>query len=102
MKGEELLYRLREIMPEIGVNPVADEMYNIVDAAVGGGVITPDIVHCRECLFHRELDRTNPEEDEYIEGCVWCRLLGVGESEYGFCYKAKRIEKERKNNENHD
>lgn len=27
---QELLYRLREIMPEIGENPVADEMYNIV------------------------------------------------------------------------
>lgn len=26
---QELLYRLREIMPEIGDNPVADEMYNI-------------------------------------------------------------------------
>ena len=27
---QELLYRLREIMPEIGENPVADEMYNMV------------------------------------------------------------------------
>ena len=30
MRTDELLYRLREIMPEIGENEVADEMYKIV------------------------------------------------------------------------
>lgn len=39
MKGEELLYRLRKIMPEVGVGPVADEMYNIVYEALQDSTI---------------------------------------------------------------
>lgn len=54
---QELLYRLREIMPEIGENPVADEMYNMV---------------------FEYAENTDSYEDSFIEGCLWC-MLGRGD-----------------------
>lgn len=57
---QELLYRLREIMPEIGENPVADEMYNMVfEYAENTDEDVVEIVRCKDCIHHRQLDRTD-------------------------------------------
>ena len=48
---QELLYRLREIMPEIGENPVADEMYNMVfEYAENTGEDVVEVVRCKDCI----------------------------------------------------
>lgn len=76
---QELLYRLREIMPEIGENPVADEMYNMVFAhAENTDENVVEVVRCKDCIHHRQLDRKDRYEDSFIEGCLWC-MLGRGD-----------------------
>lgn len=46
---QELLYRLREIMPEIGENPVADEMYNMVfEYAENTDEDVVEVVRCKD------------------------------------------------------
>lgn len=128
---QELLYRLREIMPEIGENPVADEMYNMVfeyaentdedvvevvrckkteyiDKAAAVRILEAksdmavctdaqpyfaaaakmigllssadvvEVVRCKDCIHHRQLDRKDRYEDSFIEGCLWC-MLGRGD-----------------------
>ena len=58
---QELLYRLREIMPEIGENPVADEMYNMVfEYAENTDEDVVEVVRCKDCIHHRQLDRKDP------------------------------------------
>lgn len=53
---QELLYRLREIMPEIGENPVADEMYNMVfEYAENIDEDVVEVVRCKDCIHHRQL-----------------------------------------------
>lgn len=48
---QELLYRLREIMPEIGENPVADEMYNMVfEYAENTDEDVVEVVRCKDCV----------------------------------------------------
>ena len=65
---QELLYRLREIMPEIGENPVADEMYNMVfEHAENTDEDVVEVVRCKDCIHHRQLDRTDSYEDSFIE-----------------------------------
>lgn len=85
MKGEELLYRLREIMPEVGVNPVADEMYNIVHKALQDSTILECYVCCENCLYSRELDRSDTYEGDFIEDCVWCNMFGDGMLRRDYC-----------------
>ena len=96
---QELLYRLREIMSEIGENPVADEMFNMVfEYAENIDEDVVEVVRCKDCIHHRQLDRTDSYEDSFIEGCLW-RMLGA-ETELcrnSFATTAKK-EKARMNN----
>lgn len=93
---QELLYRLREIMPEIGENPVADEMYNMVfEYAEDTGEDVVEVVRCKDCIHHRQLDRKDSYEDSFVEGCLWCMLgRGDGVMPEQFCDYGKRRESE--------
>lgn len=76
---QELLYRLREIMPEIGENPVADEMYNMVfEYAENMDKDVVEVVRCKDCIHHRQLDRQDCYENTFIDGCLWC-MIGRGD-----------------------
>ena len=96
---QELLYRLREIMPEIGENPVADEMYNMVfEYAENTDEDVVEVVRCKDCIHHRQLDRKDLYEDSFVEGCLWCMLgRGDGVMPEQFCDDGKK-EKARMNN----
>lgn len=76
MTTAELLFRLREIMPEIGENPVADEMYNIVKETLEDSTILG--CEIRKTVCSRELDRSDRYEDSFSDNCVWCDNLGDG------------------------
>lgn len=63
---QELLYRLREIMPEIGENPVADEMYNMVfEYAENTDEDVVEVVRCKDCVNSAAYP-WRPED------CLWC------------------------------
>lgn len=52
-----------------------------------------EVVHCRDCVMHRALDRMDLEERSYAKGCVWCGLFGTGMWEEDFCsYGERRCE----------
>lgn len=91
---QELLYRLREIMPEIGENPVADEMYNMVfEYAENTDEDVVEVVRCKDCKHSRKLDRTDPYENSFIDGCLWCMIgRGNGVSPEQFCDYGERID----------
>ena len=89
--------RVERIMPEIGENPVADEMYNMVfEYAENTDEDVVEVVRCKDCIHHRQLDRTDSYEDSFIEGCLWCMLgRGDGVMPEQFCdYGAKMDESE--------
>lgn len=44
-----------------------------------------EVVRCGECLYSRALDRSDRHEDEYIEGCLWCNLYGIGKLPEEYC-----------------
>lgn len=92
--ASELLYRLREIMPEIGENPVADEMYEIVYKAIEGRTLIEPL-RCKDCNYSRPLDRTDPDEDRYSDECQWCNINEKGVLPDEFCSDAYEKEKER-------
>ena len=93
---QELMYRLREIMPQIGENPVADEMYNMVfEYAENTDEDVVEVVRCKDCIYHRQLDRKDRYEDSFVEGCLWCMLgRGDGVMPEQFCDDGKRRESE--------
>lgn len=90
----ELLYRLREEMPEMGENPVADKMYEIVfEYAENASEDNVEVVRCKDCKHSRTLDRTDPYENSFIGGCLWCRIgRGDGVSPEQFCDYGERIQ----------
>lgn len=50
-KLSELLYRLREEMPEIGENSIADKMYEIVlEYAENTSEDSVEVVRCKDCV----------------------------------------------------
>lgn len=91
---QELLYRLREIMPEIGENPVADKMYEIVfEYAENASEDSVEVVRCKDCKHSRKLDRTDPYENSFIDVCLWCMIgRGNGVSPEQFCDYGERVD----------
>lgn len=80
---QELLYRLREIMPEIGDNPVADEMYNMVfEYAENIDEDVAPVVHARWKLCYEDY-RQQIAGDK----CSACGFehYGYGISHYHYC-----------------
>lgn len=82
---QELLYRLREIMPEIGENPVADEMYNMVfEYAENTNENVVEVVRCKDCIHHRQLDRKDGTVKGWLTADdVFARIKKHWEENYG-------------------
>ena len=71
MRTDELLYRLREIMPEIGENEVADDMYKIVFEYAEQNFeneITEVCPHCENEITMQ----WNVKESGYMAFCPVC------------------------------
>ena len=51
------------------------------------------VVRCKDCKHSRKLDRTDPYENSFIDGCLWCMIgRGNGVSPEQFCDDGERIE----------
>ena len=57
------------------------------------------IIRCKDCLYSRGLDRNDPYEDQFAEGCMWCMDISDGVNPDGYCSNAKK--KEDENNGTH-
>lgn len=51
------------------------------------------VVRCGQCKHSRELDRSDPYENSFVEGCVWC-MAGRGDGVHRdqFCDEGERKE----------
>lgn len=59
-------------------NGSTDHMILKMEAEIAISDVDEGIVRCGDCKHSRELDRTDPYEDSFIDGCVWC-MLGRGD-----------------------
>ena len=50
------------------------------------------VIQCKDCSYCRELNRNDPYEDRYIEGCMWCMNISEGVMPDDYCSRAKRKE----------
>lgn len=48
------------------------------------------VVRCRECKHSRPLNRTEPLELTFMDGCVWCEEHADGMFENDFCSYGER------------
>lgn len=83
-KLSELLYRLREEMPEIGENPVADKMYEIVfEYAKNISEDSVEVVRCKDCVNSAAYP-WRPED------CLWCPVNNRPVRVDDFCYEGTK------------
>lgn len=51
------------------------------------------VVRCGQCKHSRELDRSDPYENSFVEGCVWCMMgRGDGVAKDQFCDEGEQKE----------
>lgn len=50
------------------------------------------VIHCKDCHYSRELNREDPKERQFIEGCVWCMNWEYGVFPDDYCSNAKKKE----------
>ena len=50
------------------------------------------VIRCKDCHYGRELNREDPKERRFIEGCVWCMNWEYGVFPDDYCSNAKRKE----------
>ena len=50
------------------------------------------VIRCKDCHYSRELNREDPKERQFIEGCVWCMNWEYGVFPDDYCSNAKRRE----------
>ena len=48
------------------------------------------VIRCKDCHYSRELNREDPKERQFIEGCVWCMNWEYGVFPDDYCSNAKR------------
>lgn len=49
------------------------------------------VVRCGQCKHSRELDRSDPYENSFVDGCVWCMMgRGDGDAKDQFCDEGER------------
>ena len=49
------------------------------------------VVRCGQCKHSRELDRSDPYENSFVDGCVWCMMgRGDGVAKDQFCDEGER------------
>lgn len=53
-----------------------------------------EVVRCAQCRYSKELDRSDPMENRYVEGCLWCEYHGTGELPDEYCSDGERRCKE--------
>ena len=52
-----------------------------------------EVVRCGQCKHSRELDRSDPYENSFVDGCVWCMMgRGDGVAKDQFCDEGERKE----------
>ena len=50
------------------------------------------VIRCKDCHYSRELNREDPKERQFIEGCVWCMNWEYGVFPDDYCSNAKKKE----------
>ena len=51
------------------------------------------VVRCGQCKHSRPLDRSDPYENSFVDGCVWCMMgRGDGVAKDQFCDEGERKE----------
>ena len=65
-----------------------------IDSAILKAIPTIDavpVVRCGQCKHSRELDRSDPYENSFVDGCVWCMMgRGDGVAKDQFCDEGER------------
>ena len=51
-----------------------------------------EVVRCKDCESCRELNRKNADENNYVEGVLWCTSLDWGVWPDDFCSNGERRE----------
>ena len=52
-----------------------------------------EVVRCGQCKHSRELDRSDPYENSFVDGCVWCMMgRGDGVAKDQFCDEGEKKE----------
>lgn len=60
-----------------------------IDIDLGPDVVP--VVRCGQCKHSRELDRSDPYENSFVDGCVWCMMgRGDGVAKDQFCDEGQR------------
>ena len=85
-------------MPRLIDADVADKWMRqnnaFIDAAILKAIPTIDavpVVRCGQCKHSRELDRSDPYENSFVDGCVWCMMgRGDGVAKDQFCDEGQR------------
>lgn len=83
----------RELAPyeENDFSQQMDVILAIVDAQPTADVV--EVVRCGQCKHSRELDRSDPYENSFVDGCLWCMMgRGDGVAKDQFCDEGERKE----------
>lgn len=93
------LESLRNSQAEMAKQPMPDDIFirdvealNAAIDVIKRNYLIGEVVQCKDCKHSRNLDRTDPYEDSFIDGCLWCRIgRGDGVSPEQFCDYGERI-----------
>lgn len=66
------------------------EKYMWHDAKVDKPEDVEHVIRCKDCHYSRELNREDPKEWQFVEGCVWCMNWEYGVFPDDYCSNAKR------------
>ena len=82
-------------------NPITQGLNSVVHRKIQKLIAdTPTIdavpvVRCGQCKHSRELDRSAPYENSFVEGCVWCMMgRGDGVAKDQFCDEGEQKEED--------
>lgn len=85
--ADALRERWETQFPPLRITDAAEVLDTINDAPTVDAV---PVVRCRDCRYQRPLNRKNALEDEFVEGCVWCRGVHDGRYPEDFCSDGER------------
>ena len=66
------------LMPYVHMGQKVDPEALIADIREMKGADVEPVVQCGQCKHSRELDRSDPYENSFVDGCVWC-MMGRGD-----------------------
>lgn len=73
--ANENIYSTNDVLDSIDEAPTVDAV---------------EVVRCSQCIYSRELDRSDPMENRYVEGCLWCEYHCTGELPDEYCSDGER------------